>query len=229
MTIARLLLVAAGYFLLALVSRLFALPDGSVSAIWFPAGFALGALLVLGPRYWSGIWLGAAASNIWLGMGWLSLLVSVGSALQALAGWWLIRPLLAGPTQLPADGDLLRCLVRGGPMACLIAATLSTLVLHGLGQLPQEQLLGRWLAGYSGDALGVLLIAPLTYLVWRNKSSSMPGVWLRIGLPLLLIAVLLGLNSVSRDREDATAARDRGVAQMEGIFDRNIGLLRASR
>ena len=227
----RPLLVAAGYFTLAFVSRLFALPDSSASAIWLPAGFALVALLILGPRYWLIIWLGAAIKYAWWEMGWLSLLVGAGSALQALAGWWLIHRLTRRLTRQhlaePTDADLLLGLVLGGPLACLISATLSTLVLHSLGQLPQERLLSQWLTWYSGDVLGVLLIAPLTYLAWQGKVRSEPIVWLRIGLPLLLIAVLLGLNSVSHDREQASVARDKAVAQMQGIDDRNIGILQA--
>lgn len=225
--------MAAGYFTLALVSRLFALSDGSASALWLPAGFALVALLILGPRYWLVIWLCAAIKNVGGEMGWLSLLVGSGSALQALAGWWLIRRLtrrrLTGPAAQPTDADLLRGLVLGGPLACLVSATLSTLVLHGFGQLPQERLLGQWLTWYSGDVLGVLLIAPLAYLAWQGKLRSAPGLWLRIGLPLLLLAVLLGLNSVSHDLEQVSMARDQAVAQMQGIYDRNIRLLRASR
>lgn len=225
----RVLLIAVGYFTLALVSRFFALPADSASAIWFPAGFALGVLVVLGPRYWLGIWLGASLSNVWLGIGWPSLLVGMGSGLQALVGWWLIRRLLAGPASLPVDRDLLRCLLRGGPLACLVAATVSTLLLHGLGQLPREQLIGYWLTGYSADVLGVLLMGPLIFLVWRRKTRSTPDVWLRIGLPLMIIAVLLGFGSVSRDRVESAAMRDEVLTQMQGVHDGNIRMLRVIR
>ncbi|MBS0498748.1 MAG: CHASE domain-containing protein [Proteobacteria bacterium] len=229
--------MAAGYLILTFVSRLFELPDGSDSALWFPAGFALAALLIMGPRYWLSIWLCAAISHAWWGMGWLSLLTGVGSALQALAGWWLIRRLtpkltrrnLAVITALPTDADLLRGLVLGGPLACLVSATLTTLVLHGLGQLPQERLLGQWLTWYCADVLGVLLIAPLTYLAWQGKVRSAHELCLRIGLPLLLIAGLLGLNSVSHDREQVSVAHEQAEAQMQGIYDRNIMQMRTNR
>lgn len=229
--------MAAGYFALALLSRLFALPDGSATAIWFPAGFALAVLLTMGPRHWPSIWLGATLSNAWAGMGWLSIVVGAASVMQALVGWWLTRQLarrlgrrhLAGPAKLPRDTDLLSGLVLGGPVACLVSASLAALVLHGLGELPQERWFGQWLTWYCGDVLGVLLIAPLSYLAWQGKVRSAAGVWLRIGLPLLLIVVLIGLNSLSHDREQASVARDQAVAQMQGLYDRNIRLLRTSR
>src|SRR6185369_5274760 len=55
--------LAAIYFVVAKLSLLLAIPPGYATAIWPPAGVALAAVLVFGPRIWPGVWLGAILVN----------------------------------------------------------------------------------------------------------------------------------------------------------------------
>jgi hypothetical protein len=59
-------LVAAAYIAAALPGMLVALRPGYASPLWPAAGLALAALLVLGPRSWPGVWLGAFLVDLWL-------------------------------------------------------------------------------------------------------------------------------------------------------------------
>src|SRR5258708_7108221 len=60
------LLLAAAYFVAAKLSLLLAIPPGYATAVWPPSGIALAALLLLGVRFWPGIWLGAALTHLTL-------------------------------------------------------------------------------------------------------------------------------------------------------------------
>ena len=55
--------LAALYFIAAKLSLAFAIPPGYASPLWVPSGLALAALLMMGPRRWPGIWVGAALAN----------------------------------------------------------------------------------------------------------------------------------------------------------------------
>src|SRR2546422_3748217 len=72
----------------------FAFVAKQVTVVWPPAGIALAALLVLGPRAWPGITLGAFLANatmdepLWTAGG-----IAVGNTLEAVVGAWLLHRL----------------------------------------------------------------------------------------------------------------------------------------
>src|SRR5690348_8325146 len=60
------LALAAVYIATARLGLLLALPpEKKATAVWPPSGIALAALLLLGYRVWSGVWLGAFLANLW--------------------------------------------------------------------------------------------------------------------------------------------------------------------
>src|SRR3954467_13485037 len=79
--------IAAGYFLVAQLGFRVATVHPVVASIWPPAGLALAALLLLGLRFWPGIFLGALLAN---GLKGISLpaatMMGIGNTLAAVAG-----------------------------------------------------------------------------------------------------------------------------------------------
>ncbi len=65
----RIVSVAGLFFALSLLGTL-GDPDREISPLGLAAGFALAAVLVLGPRVWPGIALGSLAFNAWIGLPW---------------------------------------------------------------------------------------------------------------------------------------------------------------
>ena len=85
-------LLAATYFATAKLSLLLAVPPGYATAVWPPSGIALTAVMLIGPRIWPGIWLGAALSNLSVqGSPLLAFLIGTGNTLEALVAAALIR------------------------------------------------------------------------------------------------------------------------------------------
>src|SRR5260221_13030858 len=60
---AKLFLLAAVYFAAARLGLSYASIGHSISVVWPPTGLALAALVLLGPRYWPGVALGAFFAN----------------------------------------------------------------------------------------------------------------------------------------------------------------------
>jgi len=64
-----------------------------------PSGIALAALHILGARYWPGIWAGAAAVNLTVEASFpAAATIATGNTLEALAGVFLIRRIIASRT-----------------------------------------------------------------------------------------------------------------------------------
>src|SRR5215203_751566 len=87
----------AVYFAAGKLGLSLASVNDSASAVWPPAGLAVGALLLLGPRVWPAVTVGAFLVNVTtthlIGS---SLLIAVGNTCEALAGWWLVTRFAAG-------------------------------------------------------------------------------------------------------------------------------------
>ena len=164
----QLAVLAAVYFALAKASLALAIPPGYATAVWPPAGVALAALWLGGLRLWPGVWLGAAAASFTIeGSLIAALALATGSTLEALAGAWLVRRLLAdrrGPFSQP------RYVVRlflATLAAAAIAATGGVAELAASGRLASGAALANWITWWLGDAMGMMIVAPLI-VVWTR-------------------------------------------------------------
>ncbi|HET9766224.1 MAG TPA: MASE1 domain-containing protein [Thermoanaerobaculia bacterium] len=163
---ALLLVVAALYFGAAKVGLTMAFLAEQVSPVWPATGIALAAVLLLGPRVWPGIALGAFLANatadepLLVAAG-----IAAGNTLEALAGAWLVglgrrfRPALDGM----ADALALVGLAAG--VATTVAATIGVTSLCAGGLEPWSRFGALWGVWWLGDAMGALVMAPLL-LTW---------------------------------------------------------------
>lgn len=161
--------------------------DGSVvSPVWPPTGVAVASLLLFGPRCWPGITLGALLVLVRLtSLEWSSLGVLLGATVAPLCAYLLLRR--AGfRTGLGRLRDCLSLVFLGGFAAMLISSTTGALVLLGTGDLPAGRFWPVWLAWWVGDAMGVLLVAPVLLILPRARS---PVHWRRWKEALGLAAV----------------------------------------
>ncbi|MEX0827376.1 MAG: MASE1 domain-containing protein, partial [Haliea sp.] len=193
-------LIAAIYALLALGGLFLVTPSGYTSPLWPAAGLALAVILMRGPRCWPGIWLGAFLVDFSLDISLTGALVAgllaTGITLQALVGARLTRRFLVVTQPLAQEHDVWRFLILGGPVACLIGASVSVLVLSGFERMTAADIQTQWLLWWTGDTLGVLLFTPLVLLIWPGSRSFWPQGKTRLALPLLVTATLLGAGHV---------------------------------
>jgi len=201
-------LLAALYMITGKLGLLLAVPPGYATIIWPASGIALGMLLMHGARLWPGVLVGsfllnAFNSGVFAQADWFSprlaaaFLIAVGSTLQAVTGRALIARVMGLPLKLGSVRDVFWLLGIGGPLNCVIAATVGVGTLWYFGILARADLLSNWLAWWSGDTLGVLVFMPLVLLApgtrdqltWRGTSIG------RLPLASLLLLLLpLGLT-----------------------------------
>ena len=209
----RMLLLALAYFALARFGLLLAIPPGYSSAFWAPAGVALMALLGGGSRLWPGIVAGSFAHNLMVssanGHGGASALVvsaviGVGAALQALAGAALVRRHVGYPTALTRLRETLHFLLLGGPLACLVSASVGIATLSLAGAIPAKAIAFSWFNWWAGDAIGVLLVVPFWLVAAGEPRELWRARWPTVALPVLAMVLgALGAFAVAQRQEAA--------------------------
>ncbi len=182
--------LTAAYYVLGRLSLPLAIPPGFASSVWPAAGVALIAVLLAGRRVWPGVALGSfliTAFTTFDGLGGAELLraaalaaaIGGGATLQALAGAYAIGRWVGLPHSLSDSRNIFRVLLLGGPVSCLVSATVGVASLVASTAIDPSHAAFHWWTWWVGDTIGVLVVAPLalafvgeghgTSLHWRRR------------------------------------------------------------
>ncbi|MEX1994236.1 MAG: PAS domain S-box protein [Steroidobacteraceae bacterium] len=224
------LAIAAGYFAAAELARWLAVAGGAAVPLWPAAGVALAGLLLCSVRCWPGVWLGAFASDLLHralipgqeltpALALLPAVIAFAASLQALAGAWLTRSLMHAAVPLGSPADALRFLLLGGPVACLVAASIAFAAQAVLGGLAPAGQQVRWLDWWASDVIGVLLVAPLIFVLLPGVQTARRWRALQFLVPLLVTAALIAGAQIWLERAENAALRARAQAEMEEAFE----------
>jgi two-component system sensor histidine kinase/response regulator len=215
------------------LALLLAIPPGYATAVWPAAGFALAGTLLLGYRVWPGLLLGSFLVNIWTSFDATSLAtilrsvalaagIGSGAALQAVVGAWLIRRFVGFPTPLAQERDVIRFLTLGGPVSCLVNATIGVSSLWIGGVISWSNCPFSWWTWWVGDTIGALIFTPLALIwfaqprpLWRRRRLS---VSLPLGLTFALAVILFIYASAweqNRLRHEFERRTDTLAAELE--------------
>ena len=195
-------IVAATYLVLGLIGNSLAIPPGYASPLFPAAGYAVAVMLWSGRRAWPGILLGSLLFNLGIaaqhgGLDVGNILAALGiacsSTLQAFVAARLVeRGVGQSWRALELERDILRSLLLGGPLACLIGATGGVAVL-ALGHfIAPAEIAHTWWTWWTGDTLGVLVILPLSLAVLQRSQPLWRQRLLSVALPMLVTLGLVG-------------------------------------
>lgn len=167
-------MVTAAYYLVANLGLRFALVRGQVTPLWPPTGVALVFLCWLGPRrVLPGVVVGAFLLNLPIGPSLPAVLaITAGNTLApALAYLLLMRSRFH--VTLDRFRDALALVFLGAFAGMLVSSVIGAGTLVIAGALPAEDFLPTASVWWTGDAMGVLAIAPLLLVVrgyaWRRR------------------------------------------------------------
>lgn len=166
-------------------------PDEHFSTLWPPSGVLLAALLLSRFRDWPALLLLAVLLKPVVSFpGRLPHLsgffLATGSALEALAGAFLLRRYAGFRPSLERVRDVLLLVGLGALLSTVLGATPGVTFMALQGQIPWAQWGAQWRIFWVGDVMGVLLVAPVL-LSWSTR--GLEG-WSRVRQ--LELAVLLG-------------------------------------
>ena len=130
--------------------------------------------------------------------------IGVGAVVQALVGSALVHRGVGFPNTLTRARTIGVLLVLGGPVSCLISATVGVTALAISGRIPSEMYFIQWGTWWVGDTFGVLITIPLVLswlaeprATWRRRRLS-------VALPLvgaLALAVVVFAYTHAQERE----------------------------
>ena len=177
--------LAALYYAAARPGFMLAIPPGNVTAVWFPSGIALAAILIFGYRVWPGVWIGSFLLNS-------SFLADAGASLASAAAGSLIKPIIVGSaiatgstleillagyllyrstgSRMPCDQarSVIMFAVFSGALSCTVGSTVGAASLLLGGYVSPDGFAATWLTWWIGDISGILVLTPFVMTWWEN-------------------------------------------------------------
>jgi CHASE1-domain containing sensor protein len=223
--------VAVLYAGLGLITLGLAQMSGLASPVWPAAGVAFAAALHWGWRALPGVFLGSAGLNAY----WLtrfdepeprSLLVAaaigLGAVLGAAAGAALVHRYVGPVRRLDTPRSVVLTLALGGLLATAIAPTVGVAAQLAAGLLSLNQAAFGWLTWWVGDAIGVIVWAPLMFMVLPSQAPYWSGRRWKIAVPSLLIFGIIVSAVVQNVAQDRTRMAD-AVDQLGDLAATDLG------
>jgi signal transduction histidine kinase len=181
--------VALAYWFAASLSLRLALVHGQVTPIWPPTGIALVAILVFGRRVWPAVFLAALAVNLPIGPTPLgAAFIAAGNTLAPLTAAALLQR-AHFRIELDRLRDAAVIILLGALAAMTISATVGSSVLVLWGGVPLDSFWSTWAVWWTGDAMGVLLVAPFILSLLPNAKAPVPTPWTAAELVALLLVI----------------------------------------
>jgi len=217
--------VGLAYVALGAVGLTLAIPPGYASPVFPAAGLALACVLLFGRRVLPAVWLASFLlnfSNAWLHgslnptTAAVAAVIAVGATTQAWVGSLLIRRSMGEAWRgLRSEQDLFRFFLWGALAACLVSASISVSGLGLFGVIESSEGFFTWWNWYLGDALGVMVFAPLVFCFLNRSDELWADRRRQIVVPMLLVLGLVWLAFYGTARWEKQAM-DRDI-ETDGI------------
>jgi PAS domain S-box-containing protein len=179
--------------------------SGNVSPLWPPAGVALAAFLLFGYRIWPAVALAAFLVNLFTAVPAVSALgMCAANTVGPLCGALFLQRIPGFHHSLTRLRDVLGLVILGAFGGTAISATIGASVLFITGVNAWSGFASNWRVWWLGDAMGVLIFAPLVLTVVR----------------------LMYIRETRQQRQLALLLTG-AVASTLFIFDPRLGLMRA--
>ena len=194
------LAIGLAYYLGARVGLRLSLVGNDVTPLWPPTGIAVAGLLVFGRSYWPAVAVAALAVNVPLSPSPLAAaVIAVGNTLAPVVAVTLLRR-VGFRRQLDRQRDAIAIVFLGALGSMLVSASIGSAVLLASGSIPASQLATAWVVWWTGDAMGVLSVAPFLLCIplFREQRSWPRRQWLEAGAVLLLTTALVTAAALMR-------------------------------
>jgi len=188
-----LVLVGFAYYVGARVGLTLSLVERNVTPLWPPTGIAVAAFLLVGRSLWPGVAVAAFAVNLPISEGPIAAAVTAaGNTLAPVVAAALLAR-FGFRRQLDRRQDALSIVFLGALASTLVSATIGAGTLVVSGAISSDQLDSAWAVWWTGDAMGVLTIAPflLCLPLYRELPPWSSARWLEALTILVLAAAMI--------------------------------------
>lgn len=141
------------------------------SPVWPPSGIAVFILLQQRRQSWLGVALGILLTAHWLGVSWaLASSSALGGTLEAVLAVTLLRK-VGFRSSLARLKDVLSFIGLAAIVAPILNATVNTGIGIWTDLITSEQIGQTWWTFWLGDAMGILVFAPLLLVLQRQLTQ----------------------------------------------------------
>jgi CHASE1-domain containing sensor protein len=228
--------VAVLYAALGLLTLHLGQMTGLASPAWPAAGVAFAAALWWRWRALPGVFIGSVGVNVyWLTRlgeaGWqtwfAAAAIGLGAVLGAAAGAGLVHRFVGPARRLDTPRAVMLTLALGGLVASTIAPTIGVAAQLTTDLLSTSEAAFGWLTWWVGDAIGVIVFAPLVLMFLPSQAEYWSGRRWKIAVPSLLIfGILMAaiMQNVALERTRINSAMDQLGDQAATDLAGNIAL-----
>lgn len=168
----RLTLVFVLYFVAGKLGLSVPFTSGNVSPVWPASGVALAAVLLWGYEVWPAIALAAFFVNFLTPIPTSSCVgLALGNTSSALVGAYLVRRFIHDKPSFERLRDVAGLMAFGAAVAPMVAASVGVTILLLTHVHAWSGFGTAWRVWWLGDAMGVLIIAPLFFTTSRGLTS----------------------------------------------------------
>src|SRR5262245_13034637 len=170
-TLTRVVILAAFYFLAAMLENEVSFNSGGVQLVWPPAGIALAAILLFGYRFWPGVALGAILFTFMQGrLGIFMIGTAIGNTIGAIVCAYLLERFVQFRTSLERVRDVAGFVCLACLLGTTVNAAFNVVSLYYEGQVPLNALFPTMLEWWTPNAMAGLVVTPFI-LAWGTPSS----------------------------------------------------------
>ncbi len=194
------LLVGAAYYLGARLGLSLSLVSHNVTPLWPPTGIAVAAFVVFGRSSWPGVAIAALAINLPINAGpFAAAVTAAGNTLAPLLAATLLQR-VGFRRQLDRQRDAMAIVFLAALASMLVSAAVGTTALVLSGVVPSGDLFSAAAVWWTGDAMGVLAVAPflLSLALFRDGPAWPATRWLEGAAILVVTATVVSLGSFTR-------------------------------
>jgi len=185
-------LVGAAYYLGARLGLSLSLVEENVTPLWPPTGIAVAAFLLVGRWVWPGIALAAFAVNLPISEGPVPAAVTAaGNVLAPLLAVVLLNR-VGFRRQLDRQRDALAIVFLAALASMTVSASIGAGTLVASDAIPASDLPAAWAVWWTGDAMGVLTVAPflLSLPLFRDLERWPWTSWIEAATILAVVAAV---------------------------------------
>ncbi|MBU0859267.1 MAG: CHASE domain-containing protein, partial [Alphaproteobacteria bacterium] len=229
-------LLAVAYYVVGRLGLLLAIPPGYATVFWPASGIALAVVYRYGWTLSAGVFAGSLVLNFLTYFSpdapasiptllFNATMIATGSALQAGVGAFMLRRYVGRGARLERPAEVLRFLLIGGPLCCLIGATCGTATLLLSRTITEDAALFSWSTWYAGDTLGVTVFAPLLVLALNRHVAYARKITVILPLFFLFTAVMLFFGTIRNwDQRQVQSEFEYNAAMITEDIDKEFGL-----
>lgn len=197
--LAALLLVGIAYYVGARAGLTLSLVERNVTPLWPPTGIAVAAFVLVGRSLWPGVAVAAFAVNLPISEGTLAAATTaLGNTLAPLLAAVLLER-VGFRRQLDRRRDALAIVFLGALASTVVSATIGAGTLVVSGAIGSDRLVSAWAVWWTGDAMGILTIAPflLCLPLYVELPAWSPAQWLEAIAVLVVAAATIAWGTHS--------------------------------